>query len=258
MLFSSHKKFVLYITSPLAITFYAGLSGFSLPAEHVPQPQTTSISDQVNLDVIFTPPDGDAPKETRGGGTRGSCAEIYEHSAQGIMGLIPDSNYGLTLADHPTFFVYIPETDIRSVFFSLKDETGAVHYEAFVPVSGNAGILQLEIPDEIPPLEVGAVYQWGVALPCSGRIQVSSPFITGWVKRITIDDSELRDVAQSSSLAQAFLYGEHGIWYDMIATLAGLRQLYPDDTSVISGWENVLNSVELESIAPEPFVDMTL
>ena len=200
-------------------------------------------SAQAGSKVTFNPPRGGAPHQTRGGASRGDTAPQ-------LIALIPHSASGLTLKAYPTFFVYIPPTSAQEVFFSLRDETGQVTYQTTLPIANlpiaAGGILRVDLPDTAPALQVGKSYQWGIALLSAGKLRPDSPFIASWIQRSqtspAIADAE-------PSLENAALYGSSGIWYDALSTLADLRQQQPDNTELTIIWQNLLNSVELNSIS---------
>jgi len=209
---------------------------------------------QAGTPVTFNPPRGGAPQQTRGGASRGEvCGQPQADTASQLVALTPPSGYGLTLKAHPTFFVYIPPTSTKEAFFSLRDESGQVAYQATLPIAAAGGVMRIDVPDTAPALEVGKSYQWGIALLCSGRLRPDSPFITSWIQRSQPSGEVAHAVDAAPSLEQAALYGSSGIWYDALSTLADLRQQQPHDAALTTVWQNLLNSVELNSVSSALF-----
>ncbi|MGA7938076.1 MAG: DUF928 domain-containing protein [Kovacikia sp.] len=207
--------------------------------------------------VPFNPPKGGAPKG-RGGASRGdmTCSANPAQFIQRFMPLTPaNSNYGLTVAQRPTLFAYVPPTSAQKVFFSLKEENGRVHYQAMLPIGNNGGILRIELPESVPPLMLGKRYQWGVAVACDGRLRPDSPFVSSWIQRVEPASKLVEQASQKPSIEQATMYGTNGIWYDTLATLANLRRQQPDNPTLRSTWSDLLSSVGLKEIAAEPLND---
>lgn len=207
-----------------------------------------------DVSVTFNPPGGGAPHETRGGASRGdvACTENTSSVARQFMPLTPTSSYGLTSSGHPVLFAYVPPTSAPAAFFSLSDEHGEVYYQTTISIPKDGGLVQVAIPDTLPPLEVGKPYQWGMAILCSGRLRPDSPFISSWIERTELGPDVTNQLSKASPLEQAALYGTQGIWYDTIATLVSLRESQPNDPAILANWERLLQSVGLDAVASAP------
>jgi len=217
-----------------------------------------SAANIIKEDVTFNPPRGGAPSQTRGGASRGDIAcsrDATSRQEQQFVALTPTSNYGLTLADRPTFLAYIPPTTAHEAFFVLKGEDGQVYYQNTLPIPSEGGVMRLPLPEAAPSLEVGKSYQWGMAILCSGRLRPDSPFISSWIQRTALDAALVNRLNTVSPIERAALYGANGIWYDALATLADLRMQQPENTTFSSTWETLLNSVELNRVATAPLLN---
>ncbi|MEM9213460.1 MAG: DUF928 domain-containing protein [Cyanobacteria bacterium P01_F01_bin.150] len=236
----------------LGCLMISSLLGSAAAASPIPVPghATTARIGDGTVQVTFVPPNGDAPRETRGGAARDSSCLQTEETQSSLTALVPQSNYGLTTQSHPTFVVYMPSVPTGSVFFNLRDEQGQSVYETFLPVQDIGGVITIEMPKDAPSLEVGKNYEWGIAVPCSARLRPDSPFVSGWVQRIADDSIEYSPNELNSSLEEASQYGQAGIWYDMLALLAYLKESAPENSSVSSNWQNVLQSVNLGEVSP--------
>ena len=242
-------------TSTAFILLLGCIMGGSLlpfPADASPFPDDSAASSigDGSVQVTFVPPNGDAPRETRGGAARdSSCLQTDDTSAE-LTALVPQTNYGLTTQAHPVFVVYMPSVPTGSVFFNLRDEAGQSVYETFLSVPEIGGIVTIEMPKEAPALEVGKNYEWGVAVPCSVRLRPDSPFVSGWVQRI--DPSQAEEALPTefnTSLDHASQYGMAGIWYDMLSLLADLKENAPESLTVNSNWQNVLQAANLGQVS---------
>jgi Domain of Unknown Function (DUF928) len=202
--------------------------------------------------VVFNPPRGGAPENTRGGASRGSsaCSTASQDNTKHLSLLIPQqSNVGLTVSEHPIFFAYIPPSTAPSILFSLKNDADELHYQTTIPVSAQGGVVAIELPKTTAPLALNARYQWGVSVLCSGKLRPDSPYAIGWVKRVA---SMTNFSSEPVSIEQAIRYGANGLWYDALTTLAALRQQHPKDTELVLAWSQLLQSVGLGAIAQEP------
>lgn len=211
------------------------------------------LLDRAAWAVPFNPPSGGAPKG-RGGASRGDavCSSDPETFIQRFTTLAPsDSNYGLTVSQRPTLFAYIPPTSAQKAFFTIKEEHGRVHHQMMLPIASKGGILRIDLPQSAPPLKLGQRYQWGIALLCKGKLRPDSPFVSSWVQRVELPTSLTGKISPSASMEQVALYGANGIWYDMLATLADLKQQQPNNSGLQSRWSELLSSAGLGAIAQE-------
>lgn len=212
--------------------------------------------------VLFKPPpDNKKPDQTRGAGSRndGQCrndatlANITNapSTQTSMKPLVPSSDFGLTLAERPSFWIYLPETSARQVVLSIREvrEEGIIHYsQTFVPITGKSGIVSLQPSPDSPPLEVGKAYQWAVVLVCGERPSPNDPAIASWVSRVALSQPS----NDGSNLAQAAWYGEQGIWYDALTALVQARRSQPNNQDLIDIWTDFLKSGGLETMAIEP------
>lgn len=208
--------------------------------------------------IIFKPPPNqDKPISTSSGGSRSNwqCpqdATLDTTSANKtpLMLLAPtDSNYGLTIAEHPTFLVYLPQTSAKQVVLSLMTEDNHLHSQSFIPIKGEPGIISIKLADSFPPLEVSKNYQWSLVLICGEKPNPNDPVITSWVRRVVLPQLQSHP---RTTLEQADAYSEQGIWYDAVINLAQIRNAQPNDQVIADIWTDFLKSVGLEAIATQP------
>ncbi len=217
--------------------------------------------------IDFIPPDDDRdPDDTASGGTRGSCSDIATTAPEQLRALVPESNRGLTLKSHPTFFLYVPHTSAGAIFFQLQDESERVRYQTIVPIDDGPGIVSLELPTDAPALEVDIVYQWSAIALCEydGErpdldrdlpFTLNDPWVRGWVRRVEPNADLQGQIDSEASLELAALYAANGIWFDTLAVLAALRRARPDNARLAWEWETLLQSVGLDSIATQPPIE---
>ena len=204
--------------------------------------------------VTFNPPAGDKPKTSRAGASRsiGECINQAENSNLPLAPLLPVSAQGLTVASHPTVLAYLPQTSAKQVLFSWRDENNNDHYQTILPIDNQGGAISLTLPEDAPPLEVGKNYQWALAIMCDGRLQPDSPMIQGQIRRVALEATLSDRLKNANLLESAAIYGEAGIWYETVATLAKLKTAQPGDQNLASNWQDLLTSVGLEKISQVP------
>jgi hypothetical protein len=202
--------------------------------------------------ISFVPPTNDKIPQSRGGASRPAMIKCYHDSAysQPMKSLVPTSQQGLTISDHPTFWVYIPQTEAASLYLAIKtlDDRGV--YQTQFPLNHSGGIMAVTLPEEAPALQVGEIYTWSIALLCNSP-QVDIPFVGGYVRRV---DLSLTPESSTDLLQQAAAYGQAGVWYDTLTRLAELKQTQPNNPAVTENWVSVLASVDLNEMVQQPFL----
>ncbi|MDJ0708256.1 MAG: DUF928 domain-containing protein [Leptolyngbyaceae cyanobacterium MO_188.B28] len=236
----------------------AGVSGLFVQATTA-QSQLTGRA-QSTPDIMpvvhFEPPTDESVDDSRGGASRPTDIKCIQDEAYhpSLTALLPTSQIGLTVESHPTFLVYIPPTSAPQAHFTLKDENNRGVYQTFAPLAQTQGILAVKLPEDSPPLELGATYQWSLALICQPT-QTDIPIVSGRVQRIEPGPALRTQLVRESPLQQAIVYGQAGLWYDMLHKLARLWQTQPNDDAIALNWSSLLNSEGLAEIANEPFLE---
>ncbi len=222
----------------------------------IAQENSRTFTAPTQFKVTFDPPAEDMPKSSTGGASRtiSQCFNQTENSAIPFSALLPNSTQGLTTASHPTILAYLPETSAQNVFFSWRDENNQDLYQAILPIEkeNKGGIINFDLPEDSPALEVGKNYQWALGIMCDGKLQPDSPMVQGQVKRVELASTIQNRLDSDISLKNAALYGENGLWYDTVATLAQLKTAQPDNENLTSNWSELLTSVGLAEIVEAP------
>jgi len=159
------------------------------------------------------------------------------------------------MESHPTLLVYIPKTSATKALFSVRDADEDYDYQTIMPIGDRAGIVSLTLPNDAPALDINHEYKWSLILMCDNKLRPDSPVVQGDVMRVTADSYVTSKLAQADLLESAVIYGNAGIWYDTVSTLAKLKANNPKDSSINSSWSSLLNSVGLEQIAKAEFVE---
>jgi hypothetical protein len=243
----NRQKLVFSLTSLTSILF---LQMLATPVWSQTKPTQTIAS------VSFDPPDGDRPKNTAGGASRndGRCSQDPKDLQPYITAVLPADRYGLTVESHPTFLVYLPPTVAQKAFFSIKDESDRDHYQTFLSLTQKSGVIAIELPADAPALETKKTYRWSFVMMCDRVLRPDSPLVEGEIQRIEMDSTLSSQLQGATPIEQAALYGKAGIWYDTVATLVDMRHSQPNNSNLVTIWEDLLKSVELNAIATQPLV----
>jgi hypothetical protein len=206
--------------------------------------------------VSFEPPNGDRPRDTAGGASRdgGRCPQDPKNVQPYITAILPTNSYGLTVASHPTFFVYLPPTAAQKAFFSIRDESDRDHYQTFLPLQQKSGVMAIQLPADAPPLEMGKTYKWSFAIACDSSLRPDSPLVEGQIQRVEMNSALNNQLEKATALEKAALYGKAGIWYETLSILSDLRRNQPENADIAANWADLLKSVELDAIATQPLI----
>lgn len=221
--------------------------------------------------VPFEAPPVSAPGNRESGSSRSdTCATTLNEA--GLTAVIPETNVGLTTKALPVFFAYVPANNAEWVEFRLFDEeTGAEMYvgQVALPVATDAeyryapSLVSLSIPEEEAAiaLEAGKRYLWALMLVCNGENRAEDIVVTGVVQRPeatyfeslepSIQD-QLSSVSQLAPADQLMVYGEAGLWHDLLEVLASLAT--SDPTAYQNDWSTLLAAQGLGAIANAPIV----
>lgn len=232
-------------------------TALSVQAQSKPATQQAQARPQASkVSVTFSPPGAGKPDNSAGGASRSSaqCVQDTANGGPSATPLTPANYQALTVAERPTFFVYVPETSARKVFFSLEGENKDSHYQTTVAITGKAGIVSVSLPAEAKALETGKNYKWSFVIMCGNALRPDSPAVEGTIMRSPLNPTLTSQLEKATPIERAALYGKDGIWYDTLATVAELRRSQPNDSTLEATWTQLLTSVGLDAIATKPLL----
>lgn len=226
------------------------------------QPPATTPSKQLNESLTFAapkPPAGiGAPTRRSNAGSRGcptssdkkkpltALVPVYETPNQRLV-------WGVTTAEQPTFWVYLPYrfAPEHSVEFVLKDDQENYVYKTKFPGQGTPpGIVNLRLPSSVS-LEANKDYSWHFLTYCDS--QTPSSYVNGLIRRVERPSLESQ-LKLAKSQERTTLYATNGIWHDALTNLAELRRNNPENKNLKNDWARLLQSIGLEQLASETFV----
>jgi hypothetical protein len=228
-----------------------------LPGKAPSHPKTSNYSShnqrQINTQL---PPPPKNPDETIGGGTRdgGRCPQDAITSEPPPTALSPVTKPGLTVAERPTFLVYVPQTTAQTAEFSLFDQNNKGIYQTTFALTNTPGIVSFSLPPNALPLEISKDYTWSFAIICNPKNRLQDQFVRGRIRRTELDSALINQIEKAAPKERVSLYRTADVWYEAVFTLFDLQRSQPDDPSVSAAWKELLNSAGLNSIAIQPLV----
>jgi len=196
-----------------------------------PLPGWTQPGSQVIADLPLpgtgTPTDD---KRTPGGTRGGACKQTDKQTDQPFTALVPEKAEGLTAAEHPVFWFFIPDAseDIQSIEFSLHDSNDTTTlYRTSLPLTRTQGVIGIPLPSSPEySLKLNESYHWRLIINCDQTETSKAPMaLEGWVTR----------VQQSPNL-----------WHDELTNLAKRYLSEPENPEVKKAWVELMQSVDLE------------
>lgn len=220
----------------------------------------------------FTPPEKVASGNWEGGPTKfvpsmrwstsyragwGTLGADPYQGGKCVTALVPETSPALTVAEYPTFFIYVPDyvpETSPEVEFSLRDENGYAIYNTTVKITGAPGIISLSLPanETVLPLEMGKSYQWHFSTAYNPGVNT-----TGWLQRVKLSSTLTRELENTEPRNRVALYAAAGIWHEALTTLAELRCNEPNDMTLADDWAALLVSGGLHQIALETLFPKT-
>ncbi|QEQ01158.1 DUF928 domain-containing protein [Thermosynechococcus sp. CL-1] len=200
----------------------------------------------------FTPPKNlSRPGNREGAATRGVCRVQTAANEPDLTALVPASNIGLTAANRPTFYWYLPANNYQALEFALfqnlADGTQVQIYKQQFPMAHRPRLDSITLAGDVPPLQEGVDYRWTVSLICNPRDPDPSQirFVEGWVQRVALPATLNKQLRQTSPVERYNLLASHGLWYDALETLVKLRQQQPTNPKVNALWTELMTAEEV-------------
>jgi hypothetical protein len=214
------------------------------------------LADSYSARIGFVPPaDDGAPRSTRSGASRRPFPQTC-----GTLPLLPENGLGLTTDEQFSLYAYFAKgSTVNKVMINVTSADQSEYYETSVnlPVDKFAekgGVIKVEPTETLPTLKTDEEYSWSIVLMCDGQIdpRPDSPVLTGAVKRVApILTAQSGDI---SLMEQAKMYGDAGVWHNLLSTLALMRIETPENEQAKEHWTEVLASVGLDNIADADLV----
>lgn len=244
-------KFPLNVLSVSLAVSLGLVSSLTLRTSAETSIEPMQISQELGSDwnAFDTGDDGSSPGRRVGGATRGSCPI----GNKPLTAIVPESELGRTVSEYPTIFLYVPSTPEKTKMeFELRDRSDNLIYKQQFLSTGRDGIYRIDIPSYVSPLEEGQNYLWSFSLICSDTDLAGIHYVGGWINRIENSRFVQRQIQQIDPSDRPAEYTQELLWYDLMASLADLRQSDPNNPNFQNRWEELLMEVGLRDLADEP------
>lgn len=204
------------------------------------------ISRQRRSPIAFLPANLGAPRRRVAGGTRGTQSN---QSLPVLTLIVPNYQDGLTTSDYPTFFWHVSAP--APMTFVLT-EAGATQPLLEKQIQPQTGIIQLEMPKDLPELVPGREYRWSVTLTYNPDRPSANPFIQSWIERVP-PRAELTQQLAAATLDhdRALIYAQAGLWYDAFAAISTAYTADPSDQSILADRLLLLDQVGLKQVSTQ-------
>lgn len=218
-------------------------------------PRNSGLISQI---IRFILPSKGAPGQRTYAAARTDCP-AFEKS---MTALVPPTNIGLTISEHPTFWFYIPyqPTSANPVEFLLINDKNSTVYKTTLQLTSTPGIISISLPQNAPLLENGKKYNWLLSFMCDPANRLKDTFVKGYIERVSVNSNLKNHLEKAStSRERILLFAENGLWYDALTLLAEERRKKPKDAQIAKDWKDLLLSsegdlTEIKNIVSEPIV----
>jgi hypothetical protein len=166
------------------------------------------------------------PRGRIGGGRRGPLYGVAE-----LHALVPD-HVGQTTSPQPDLYWYLAEPAAGSLVFELAliDETSIDPVvDRRLERPAGAGLQRIRLADLGIALEPGQEYQWSVAAVPDPDDHSKDVVASGWIQRVAVPEGLDERLAAAGPDGAAAVYGEAGLWYDLLAALCERIGAHPED-----------------------------
>ncbi|MDJ0743342.1 MAG: DUF928 domain-containing protein [Xenococcaceae cyanobacterium MO_167.B27] len=221
--------------------------GRSIISEQSAEENSSITSQEDPLDFSDT---GRAGQQTAGEG-RGQC----NSSEFPLTALVPTSNWGKTIKEHPTFWFYVPSYSrpVSEIEFVLQDQDRRNLWKKRLFMNETSGYLNVSLPENQPGLETGKWYRWYLKVYCDREKNSPPVVVYGWVTRVEMD-STLSSQLQSGQAKPHKVYSKSGIWFDAIDSILSLKRYSdkPINPNCHKYWQKLTKAKGVNLKLPQP------
>lgn len=200
------------------------------------------------------------PTHRRDGGSRGINYGCLNGSDKDLVALIPQEIVDINASTSTKLFFYVPKIKKQKTLeFVLRNEKDELMYEAFMTTKGE-GIMSVDIPTDIQAdlTQKDTNYHWYLSMICNSKQRSRDIVVEGWMRNSPMDVAIQQELDTVDSVAQADMYYQEGFWYDALSVLASDRFSETDKPIIRAKWSELLESIGLEELASEPFIESEL
>lgn len=245
-----NTRLLMSVVTATASLFFTPVSRWveGFPLHVLSSPALASFAEQPGTKFKYVPPYRGTPRRTQGAGTRGED----ESQEVKLKLLVPNDHTGQTLSSHPTFFWYVSEIPEEPVEFALVESGVAQPIFVQQLQLEKAGIIRLEMPENLPGLVPGKEYRWTVSLVSNANRRSQDTFAQSWIKRISATTTLNQQLATAKTdRDRASIYAQSGLWYDAINVFLKAQSTNPTDRSMHEAFLSLLDRAGLTEVAAQ-------
>lgn len=223
---------------------------------------TQNLPIKLNSPIFAAPAPPEGTGEPEGGqrstaGSRGCDMGTNKPSdvKKQLTALIPfysksELVYGITSEAYPTLSVHVPyKWNIAYGEFVLEDE--AENQQIYkVPLTATPGIVNLRLPSDAQPLQIGKQQRWYFNVYCQDDNQLIGN-LEGYIKREQLNSALKTQLEKATPKEKIKLYGATGIWFEAVNNAIQVHRSNPRDTSL----HKLLQEIGLKDLENQPIVD---
>jgi hypothetical protein len=228
---------------------------------------SAAVASALDGTLNYQPPPGTGTPPTRGGtGSRGGC--VFKEDLPPLTGLVGQEHLMLTVSEQPTIWIYTPYSAEEAPSGSIYLQQGrrTVFRGTFdLQEVAAPGIVGINFPADLPPLEIGEDYRWVIDVNCIAPSEATATsddgldpaIFRGQVQRVEISPALADDLAKAETeLDRVAAFGANSIWYDMLTELARLRMLSGPDADALVELEPYLEAAWVDLLSDEENVGL--
>jgi hypothetical protein len=210
------------------------------PAAEIKKAATTPVP-------VYKPPQFGAPGGRVGGGTRGVGDESL------VMAALVPNHVGLTTQEQPTLYWYLSKGATSPFEFAISEENSVNPLVAKrITTPERAGIYAVRLKDYGLQLKPDATYRWFVAMVPDPERRSKDIIAGGMIKRVAAPPEMQAKLSKADRNEALLLYGEQGIWYDLIMTVSEAIEDKPGDGDLRTFRSELLKQVGLSDVVAVP------
>ncbi|NET62387.1 MAG: DUF928 domain-containing protein, partial [Symploca sp. SIO2E6] len=101
------------------------------------------------------------------------------------------------------------------------------------------------------------LYVWRLSVICNPDNRFDDDYVWGGVERVSMSFELKSQLKYKTKRERLKIYAENGLWFDVLTTLAELREVNVEDQELDEDWVEFLEQVQigLEEISDQPLVD---
>jgi hypothetical protein len=237
----------------------SSLAGIDETNSHLPTGTLPLLPSEATFEVSslqFRIPSIGASRRRTSGAVRGdNCVIDPDMGLVPLTSIQPWSEDGqcvtvveTTTSNRPAFFFYLAPPLSGVAMFELRNpDNETIHSVRFV-VPEEPVVLGIQLPEDVPELELGQQYDWFLTVTDTSIDQR----VSGVIQRIDPEPELAQQLVSSEVSDRPAIYAESGIWYDTMTSLAVLLYESPEDETLQENWASLLASVELGNYADAP------